>query len=336
MKILVTLQKGKVWDIYYSQEICKRIESVGPVMYNSGDKPLSSGELKELLNRGVEICLTHWGCPAFSAEVLEGNQSLKFIVHGAGTVASLVTDEVYRRGIAVSSSNDVMASFVAEGCMAYLLSALRLVPEADRRMKAGEEWPYLRSQVDTLYYKKIRLIGFGSVARKLCCLLRPFQVEIKAYDPCLTQDDLRKYGLEDVALVSLDEALSTGEIISLHAALTPETVKLIGERELLLIPDGAVLLNTSRGKIVDQNALIRQLLTGRFKAVLDVYEKEPLPLDSPLRDLDNVILIPHMGGSSSKQYLTLAALDEMERFVAGKPLEHSIPFDSYNKMTREL
>jgi phosphoglycerate dehydrogenase-like enzyme len=336
MKILVTLEQGRTWDIYYSPEICAKLESFGEVVYNKGTKPFTPDELKHHLEEDITVCLTHWGCPSFNETTLVENTSLRFIAHGAGTVADLVSDYVYQKGIKVSSSNDVMAKFVAEGCMAYILSALRLVPEADRLMKQGEKWPYLRSRIDCLYYKKISLIGFGAVARNLCKLLRPFEVYIQTYDPFITKEDMESSGFGDVKLVSFEEALSAAEIISLHMALTPETVGLIGETELKMIGDGALLLNTSRGKVIDEKALIDELSRRRFRAVLDVYEKEPLPLESPLRTLDNVILIPHLGGSSSKRYLTLAMLEEIECFIKGEPLRHAVSSTAYSRMTRHL
>jgi phosphoglycerate dehydrogenase-like enzyme len=124
----------------------------------------------------------------------------------------------------------------------------------------------------------------------------------------------------------LDDLLRSSKIVSLHAAKTPETRNLIDARRLALLQDGALFINTSRGSVVDEAELARALAGGRFTAVLDVYQEEPLPPSSPLIGLPNAILVPHMAGPTidRRRFAALAVVEDAERFLAGKPLENEI------------
>jgi len=137
-------------------------------------------------------------------------------------------------------------------------------------------------------------------------------------------------------LCGLDELLAWADVISLQASLTPETAGMLNARRLALIRDGALLVNTARGAIIDEPALAAELRAGRFSAVLDVYTREPLPVSSPLRGLDNVLLLPHSAGSSIRLTgMADAMVDEIQRFLEGQPLEYQVSFEQYSRMTRE-
>jgi len=135
---------------------------------------------------------------------------------------------------------------------------------------------------------------------------------------------------------SLEEVFSTCDIISLHASQRPETYHMVNERLLGMLPDGALLINTARGSIIYEEALAKELEKGRFKAVLDVYETEPLPANSALRKMKNTILIPHMGGPTidRRVFCTKMILEEIERFKRGEELEHEISSAYASRMTR--
>lgn len=330
MYILVTLQRGEIFNSHYTPEVLTRLGTYGNVIYNETSKPFTAAMLAEAV-AGVDVCFTHWGCPTFTPKVLENADRLRLITHCAGSVADLCTREVFDRGIHVCSANDVLADYVAEGVLAYFMSALRLVPELDRRMKSGEQWPQPISRINSLYGKRISLIGLGAVGIKLISLLEPFGVNISIYDPYI-----KTAPADGVTLCGLDEALSTGDIVSVHASLTAETERMLGARELGLIKEGALLVNTARGKIIDEAALIELLKKGKHMAVLDVFEKEPLPVDSELRQLPNVILIPHLCGHTAKHNMALAMLDELERFSTSEPFRYEISPERYEKMTRQV
>jgi len=154
-------------------------------------------------------------------------------------------------------------------------------------------------------------------------LFRAFDARVLVYDPYLTEAQAREMGAE---LSGLDDLLRRSDIISLHVPSLPETRHMIGAAQLAMIKDGALFINTARGAIVDEQALIAELRKGRFTAVLDVYEKEPLAHDSPLRTLPNAILAPHAAGHSHETYLRqgATAVDEVCRMLAGEPYRHEV------------
>ena len=166
-------------------------------------------------------------------------------------------------------------------------------------------------------------------------MLQPFRVNIKIYDiKPLPEADKEKYRLTEA---SLEEIFSTCDIVTVHTPLNDQTHHLIGEDLLALLPEDVLFVNTSRGAIVDQAALERQLAFGRFRALLDVYEKEPLPAESGLYALDNVILMPHMGGPTVdlRRDITKALLSEAYEFLEnGAPLPHEISRASAEMMSR--
>jgi phosphoglycerate dehydrogenase-like enzyme len=141
---------------------------------------------------------------------------------------------------------------------------------------------------------------------------------VLVYDPYA--DDL------DVAVVDLHTLLTTSDVVSVHAPATAETYRMLGRAELALMPDGATLVNTARGQLVDTEALTEELRRGRLSAVVDVTDPEPLPADSPLFDLPNAFVTPHVAGSHGNELARLGACvaDELARFLSGEPLRYLV------------
>ena len=166
-------------------------------------------------------------------------------------------------------------------------------------------------------------------------MLQPFRVKIKIYDiKPLPTEDVERYHL---SFASLEEIFSTCDMITVHTPLNDKTHHLIDGRLLSMIPENSIFVNTSRGAVVDQTALGQQLATGRFRAVLDDYEKEPLPPDSDLYLLDNVILMPHMAGPTVdlRKDITRALLTEAFDFLKnGIPPMHEISRAAASMMSR--
>jgi phosphoglycerate dehydrogenase-like enzyme len=333
LKILLTLENGPTKQTYFPSAVLEALERLGAVAYNPNPgKPFSEEQLSEAI-QDVDVCLTHWGCPQFSGKVLARANRLRLVAHAAGSVADLVTPEVYARGIKVCSANAVMAKYVSESVLAYILAGLKGLPQQVEAVRVRQLWQTPRVP-GSLYGARMGLVGLGTIGRFLLELLAPFQVRVKLYDPYITPADVARF--PNVALASLDEVLAWGNVISIHASLTPETRGLLNAERLKLIQDGALLVNTARGPIVDEIALTAELRNGRIQAVLDVYTIEPLPLGSELRKLDNVLLFPHSAGLTDRGVeMTLAIVDEIERFAKGEALQHEIPFEKFKLMTRE-
>ena len=330
MNILITQQEGALRDKFFPEEIVKLIGELGTIRFNDKDRTLTGEELAEYLE-DIDVCITHsWnGCAAFSEEVLKNANRLKLIVHPAGSIATFITDSVYDKGIKICSSNSVMARYVAEGTLAYILAALRNIPEQNKLMKDKFLWTQLKK--NSLINRKVGLVGLGQIGRFLLEFLKPFDVKIKIYDPYVKPDTLKQY--DNLEISTLEDVLTWSEVISLHASRTPETYHMLNKERLKMIKDGVLIVNTARGSLIDEKALCVELKSGRLSAVLDVYEEEPLPLESPLRDMDNVILMPHLAGENTIEY-TYPMIDEIKRFINNEPLLYEIPYEQFLHMTR--
>ncbi len=322
MKILVTMPKGIIRDSFVPQSVRNRLEQIADVDYNTMERNFTPGELKDRL-RGVDVALTGWGTTLFDETVLSGNDSLRLIAHTGGSVTPVMSDAAYDRGIRVISGNDLYAESVAESVIAYALAALRRIPEyLDRTRsggwyRAGEVWEGLLDQT-------VGVIGFGMTSRHLFRMGKAFRLKFKVLEkPYLTPDIQAEYGF---TTAPLEEIFQSCKVVSLHCGMTKSYYHLVNERLLGMMPDGALLINTARGPVIDEAALVKELKRGRIRAVLDVYEEEPLPKDSELRTLPNALCVPHMGGPTfdRRQLITMALIDNIQNFEAGEPMNLEI------------
>jgi phosphoglycerate dehydrogenase-like enzyme len=273
----------------------------------------------------AEILVTSWGCPRLDPAVLERAPALRAAIHCAGTVKGHVTPEVFARGIRVTSAAAANAVPVAEFTLAAILFANKRVLHMSRRYAEvrsfrfwGEEFPDPGN-----FRKTVGIVGASRIGRLVIELLGPFDLRVLAHDPTLSDAEIRALGAEAAAL---DDLLSSSDVVSLHAPALEETRHLLDAGRLARLCDGAVLINTARGHLVDSEALERELVSGRIDAVLDTTEPEILPADSPLYDLPNVLLTPHIAGAlaGERSRMVDLALDEVERLVQGRPLEHEV------------
>ena len=329
MEILITLPTD-LRSTLFTPDLDARFDALGDVDRNESDEQLSVAALRERIS-GKDVCVTGWGSPKLTGEVLENADDLGLLAHVGGSLAPYASEALYDRGVAVCSAVREMAPYVAEGTLGMILASLRDLPRYDAALKRGEWNP--KSGDDTLFGASVGLVGLGSVGMKLLDLLAPFGVEVSVYDPYIDSERLADDDFAELA--GLDTVLETSEVVSVHAAKTPETIGLLDAERLACLPDGALLVNTARGAIVEQDALIRELETGRIGAALDVFEPEPLAEDSALCDLDNVLLVPHRAGSPSRRRLAAAMVEEVERFAADQPLEHRVSRERFGLMTDE-
>jgi len=287
----------------------------------------------DALLRDCEVFLTGWGCPPLDAAALERAPRLKALFHSAGTVRPFVTDACWSRGLVISSAATANAIPVAEYTLAAILFANKGVFALQRRYGQerqmrlwGREMPHMGN-----LHKRVGLVGASRVGLRVIELLRPFDLEVRVSDPFLSETQAAALGVE---CVELDGLLSWADVVSLHAPLLQSTRGLIDSRRLSLLCDGATLINTARGGIVDGEALERELVSGRISAVLDTTEPEQLPADSPLYELPNVFLTPHVAGALGVETERLVehALDELERYARGEPLQHAITREELERM----
>ncbi|MGW3652969.1 hydroxyacid dehydrogenase [Streptomyces sp. NPDC000878] len=272
----------------------------------------------------TEILITGWGCPHIGADVLAAAPRLRAVLHAAGSVRGLLGDAVWERDISVSSAVRANALPVAEYTLAAILFVGKDAFGLRERFRAERVYPAPgdHGPIGNLG-RRVGVIGASRVGRRVLELLRPLDLSLTLYDPYV--DDAEAAALGVVPL-PLDELIRTSDIVSLHAPDIPETYRMLDRARLALIPDGGVLINTSRGALVDPEALTDELVSGRISAVLDVTEPEPLPAESPLYRLPNVFLTPHIAGSLGNELERLGrtVVDELERLVAGHQPVHAV------------
>lgn len=331
MKIFVTMPDDETRESFIPADVRHRLAEIAEVEYNTLTRQLNSDELREKL-MGVNAVITGWGTGKLGKEVLDGNDTLKIIAHTGGTVSSIVDSYVYDKGIKILSGNNIYAESVAEAILAYALLGLRKIPHYLDVMKnngwnAGARWEGLLDQT-------VGFVSFGMIPKHLVGMLKPFRAKIKVYSSHISDAELEKYNMEKA---TLEEVFSECKVISVHSAYNEKTHHMINKQILEKIPNGALFINTSRGGVIDEAALIEELRKERFTAVLDVYEKEPLPDNHPLRNMPNVYAVPHMGGPTydRRKYVTLALADDIDGFVHGRPLKNEITRSYVSHMTKQ-
>ena len=330
LKILITAPKGEIFDRHFPPEVIRRLESLGEVRLNPGTKQYTRDELKKELS-DIDIVMTHWGSAQYDAELLDSAPKLKILAHCAGTVAHIASEECYKRKIHVLSANSIMAKFVAEGVLGMIIAVMREFTFYDSSMRSGK-WERRIPDCLTMIGSEIGFIGLGTVGRCLLDLLRPIGCRAKIYDPYIDFGALENY--EFASPATFEEAMKC-PVVTVHASQTPETYHIINEKALSMLPDGGVLINSSRGSLVDTNALINELSTGRIRAALDVYEHENCAQDKRLLDCKNLLLIPHMAAAPAKSLMTEEIIGSIEMLLEGKPAPLEIPFGQYIHMTQE-
>lgn len=331
MNILVSIPKGITRDTFIPEDVAKRINSMGNVVWNDTEENWTSEELQDKL-QDIDVCICGWGSAAFNDIALKNANRLKLVGYTGGSVAHIVTKELFDRGIKVLSGNWFFAQSLAEGTLAYMLSSLRDIPYYNQEVHEGR-WRGESFYNEGILEQTIGLIGFGMTAQMLTTMLKPFHVKIKVFSEHKTDEIYEEYGVERA---SLEEIITTCKIISVHMAQREDTYHIIHRELLKKIPAGSILINTSRGSLIDEDALADELSTGRFKAVLDVYEIEPLPQESKLRGLKNAILIPHMGGPTvdRRKSCTQGILDDIERFYNGEKTKYELNMEYIGRMTK--
>ncbi|WP_406117255.1 hydroxyacid dehydrogenase [Streptomyces anulatus] len=282
---------------------------------------------------GAELLITCWGTPPLTAEVLAAAPRLRAVVHAAGSVKHHITPACWERGLRVTSAAAANALPVAEYTLAAILLAGKDVLPAARRyreLRAPHDW---RAELagHGNYRRCVGIVGASRIGRRVIELLRPFDLEVLLFDPYVDAGTAARLGAEQVGL---DELCARSRIVSVHAPELPATRHMIGAAQLAAMPDGATLINTSRGSLIDGNALLPELVSGRLNAVLDVTEPEVPPASSPLYDLPNVLLTPHVAGSLGDEIHRLAdfALDEVARYASGLPFADPVTPEDLARM----
>ncbi len=275
----------------------------------------------------VEVLIGSWGCAPLDAATLDRLPALRLLAYAAGTVKAVVTDELWARGVAVSSAASANAVPVAEFTFAAIVMIAKDVLRVRDAYRAnrGEGWVAGVGPAGPLgtHGLKVGVIGASKIGRLVLERLRTLDVELGLRDPYLDPEEVDELGATPMGL---DELCGWADIVTVHAPELTATRHMIDAERLALMRDGAWLINTARGSIVDTAALEAECVSGRLAAWIDTPDPEPLPPTSPLWDLPNVVLTPHIAGSmgNEAERMGLLAVDEVERFLTGRPLNHQV------------
>lgn len=299
-----------------------RLAKIGDIRYRSSNTEKEiSGDLQ-----WAEYVLM-WSWPVLSADLLNGASGLKMAGHiditQRGARASLA------HGLNVSVSRRGFSPAVAEMALGLILSVLRRISDYNASMRAGSErWVVVfPGDIDPVERElsgmAVGIVGFGGVGRRLAELLAPFNCRLLVHDPFVSDEAAAAASCRKSPLAEL---LSASEVIVLSASSNDGTSRLLGARELDLLTPGSLLINVARAALVDQDALLERLRSGDIFAAIDVFDQEPLPLDSPLRLLPNAYLTPHRAGGviGSVRRIVDFLMDDIEAHIGGKERRHPL------------
>lgn len=334
MKILITAPRGEVFDRYFPETVLRQLNAMGEVALNPYERNFTSDELKVAL-ADTDIVITHWGTPQITGELLEHAPCLKLMAHATGTVAHIASEAFYEREIPVLSANAIMAEYVAEAVLGYMIAAAHKMRQLDQ-ITRDDRWEnkMTATRQKSLLGGRIGLIGLGTIARRLLDMLAPFNCSVFVYDPYASKEMLHRWPFAE--LCDFATAMSQ-PVVSIHAAQTPETYHMIDANALRLMPDDGILINSARGSLVDTEALLAELRVGRLYAVLDVYEQEgtgKVPREL-LSMKDNTLLQPHMACAPVTWEMTQGIVDDIRRFLNNEPLKLQVSLQQYRLMTQE-
>ncbi|MGE9290254.1 MAG: hydroxyacid dehydrogenase [Puniceicoccales bacterium] len=314
--------KPGVLDKIYSPEAQSRIERL--------TAPLTSQITADNWHQhrdalaSVEYLLSGWGMAVMDESLLNSLPNLKHVFYGAGSIREFYTDLARDRGIGISSAWRANAIPTAEFAHATIILCLKQFWRAQRTAKENRIWTKPPHAPGT-YRSTVGIISLGAIGRRVAQRLSEgHELNLIAYDPYASDAVSQIPGLR---LVSLDELFTASDVISLHAPNLPETRGMISRELLQSMKLHATLINTARGDLIDEPALIQTLLDRPdLEAVLDVTANEYENQNSPLWDLPNVTITPHIAGSLNGECRRMGTImvEELERLLTGLPLEHSV------------
>ncbi|WP_127579581.1 hydroxyacid dehydrogenase [Paenibacillus koleovorans] len=313
---------GAALDKVCSEETMKWIDEHFDAVWNEQNENYTPEQLHQMME-DAEVILTSWGSPKLTEEMLQKADKLRYVGHAAGSVKGFMPRSVFDHNRKVFSGAPRLALSVGEYCMTVLLAMLRRIPQVSKAAQQGGWWEVGPQFIGhELTGATIGIVSASSTARAFLQLLAPFRPNVLLYDPFLSEENALKLG---VKLATLEDVMRCS-IISIHAPSLQSTENMIHADLIRSIPDGAVLINSSRGLVLDEEALIAELQTGRFYAALDVLRKEAPDPKHPLFRLDNVLITPHIAGSTfeCRRALMPEIAQDILRSIQHEPTRYEI------------
>ena len=259
-----------------------------------------------------------------TAGILERAQNLKVIGRAGVGVDNVDIEAASRKGVIVLNAPTGNTLAATEHTLAMMLGAVRRLPFAHSSLEHGE-WDRKKFMGIQLYKKTLGIVGLGRIGSEVARRALSFDMNLIAYDPYIKREKAEKAGVELVE--NLDELFERSDIITFHVPLTDETTNMIGEREFGMMKDKVVLINCARGGIVDEHTLARSLESGKVSmAAVDVFSKEPLPKDSPLLGVPNLIITPHLGANTEEAQKNVSVIiaQQVINVLKGRSYENAV------------
>jgi phosphoglycerate dehydrogenase-like enzyme len=286
------------WAERYLDEKNLRLLDDFADVINDGPLTATPDDLADRLRdvNGI-LSLNGVGAPDITPEIIADCPDLKVAAishwfHGLHDTAVSAWKEA---GLTVIDSSDGNNFAVAQWSLGAILTGMFRFNELDRAMRSGVEWPDHELTTEFLDGQRVGIVGLGRIGSLMAGLLSPFNAELVGYDAYVNAEQAAEMG---VRWMDLDELMATSDIITFHLPVTDDTARMITRKHIESIPDGVLVVNSARTAILDHDAFMEGLIAGRFRAVVDVFEPEPPPLDDPIRSLPNVVMTPHIAGSS--------------------------------------
>lgn len=300
--------------VYLEEEHIKKLQLMGDLEIFK-DPPKTSEELKERI-RMADIVIVGWS--NLTKDIIDSAEKLKMISIWATTCHYADLRAAKERGIIVTHVPGYATEAVAEHTFALLLAAIRKLPLADKHVRDGYfDWrPFGGIE---LAGKTLGVIGTGAIGCRVAEIAKAFKMRLLGFDKYPNLERAKEIGMKYVDFYTL---LRESDVVTIHVTLTPETEKMIGKKEIEIMKNSAIIINTSQGKVIDEEALIDALKSGKLSyAGLDVFEMEPPAKDNPLFKLDNVVLSPHIGFNTveAAKRCTDICIENVAKFLEGKP-----------------
>lgn len=319
---------------HYKRMMCSGawevLASFADVIHHPGLEAANKNDLITLLPN-ADACVTSWDVARLDDDVIAAAPRLKAVVHMGGSVKRFVSDALWARGICVFSATTELGRDVAQSTLGMMIMGMKHVWQLGYHVRQGGWRDTSHFPSRELRGKVVGIIGAGTVGCYVIDLLKSFETTNLLYDPYTSEDDARQMGTQKV---ELDELVKRSDVISLHAPANDSTKHMINARRLKLMKDNALIVNTARGSLIDETALIEELKRGRFYAMLDVTDPEPPSPDSPLRRLENVVVTPHIAGCIEDcTHMGRKAVEELRRFFAGEPALYPITPEMFDRIS---
>ena len=321
MKIALIAANNAQRARIFPPHILEGLKAFGELVVNEGD---SSPEAVKPVIRDADVIITSWGSPRITEEYLSLAPNAKLLLHAAGTVQPVVSEDVWKRKLRVICSSIAIGYGVAETALGLAISASKNFYQFNDLIHAGGWKEAGMERVVDLVDITVGVLGAGMVGKHFIKLMQNFEPEIIVYDPYLDEEACKRMG---VRKVSLENLLKESDILSIHAPSIPETDNLINRDTLALMKKDAGIINTARGSIINEQDLYEHMAAGNLRfACLDVYNPEPPVIDNPLRRLSNVILLPHIAGVVTNGLARIGrhVIRELRRYESGEPSTNEI------------